>query len=155
MESFTDSAESSVRVQKSSEKTVFPISQQNIHDSVLSQKANTRIEVPMKFNMTRPTHNISKVSHKVYLSNDNRVLRKGVLKPSSITTCNLTHKAAKIPHVKLDIRKSSNNQSSTLSSNVIWSLCLKIHKQPSLANKRKPSLSFTKLSHLKAPKSAH
>ena len=70
MGSFTDSAESSVRVQKSSEKTVFPISQQNIHDSVLSQKANTRIEVPVKFNMTRPTHNISKVSHKVYLSNE-------------------------------------------------------------------------------------
>ena len=102
--------------------------------------------------MTRPTHKVSKVSSKV---NANRVLCKVVLKPHSIATCNLTHKAAKIPHVKLDIRKSSNNQSSTLSSNVIWSLCLKIHKQPSLANKRKPSLSFTKLSHLKARKSAH
>ena len=32
--SFTDSANSSARVRKSSKKTVFPISQKNIHDSV-------------------------------------------------------------------------------------------------------------------------
>ena len=113
-------------------KKVQTISQPNIHDSVLSQKSNARIEVPVKFNKPRPTHNISKVSNKVYLSNDNSFLRKDVLKPSSIATCNLTHKADKIPHVKLDIRKPSNNQSSTLSSNVIGSLCLKTHKQPSL-----------------------
>ena len=49
MGSFTDSVKSSVRVQKSSGKTVFPISQPNIHDSVLSQKSNARIEVPVKF----------------------------------------------------------------------------------------------------------
>ena len=49
MGSFTDSVKSSVRVQKSSEKTAFPISQPNIHDSVLSQKSNARIEVPVKF----------------------------------------------------------------------------------------------------------
>ena len=63
----------------------------------------------MKFDKTRPTLKSSKVPSKVYLDNANRVLRKDVLKPRSIATCNLTHKAAKIPHVKLDIRKSSNN----------------------------------------------
>ena len=92
---------------------------------------------------------------KVYLGNANRVLRKDVLKPRSIATCNLTHKAAKIPHVKLDIRKPSNNQSSTLSPNVIGSLCLNTHKQTSPANIRKPSRSVTKLSHLKSRNSAH
>ena len=68
-----------------------------------------RIEIPVKFNMIRPTHKSTKVSSKVYLGNANRVLGKDALKPCSIATCNLTHKAAKIPHVKLDIRKSSNN----------------------------------------------
>ena len=82
-------------------------------------------------------------------------MRKDVLKPRSITTCNLTNKAAKIPHVNLDIRKPSNNQSPTLSPNVIRSLCLNTHKQPSPANIRKPSRSVTKLSHLKAHNSAH
>ena len=57
--------------------------------------------------MAGPTHNISKVSSKVYLSNANRILCKYVLKPRSIATCNLTHKAANIAHVKLDIRKPS------------------------------------------------
>ena len=69
--------------------------------------------------MTRPTHNSSKVSSKVYLGNANRVLRTDVLKPGSIATCNLTH--------KLDIWKPSNNQSSTLSPDVIGSLCLNTH----------------------------
>ena len=101
------------------------------------------------------THDISKASRKVYLSDANRVLRKDVLKPRSISTCNLTHKAANIPHVKLDIRKPSNNQSSTLPPNVIGTSCLNTHKQPSPANIRKPSRSVTKLSHLKACKSAH
>ena len=86
-----------------------------------SRKSNTRIETPVKFSMTRPTHNSFKVSSKVYLGDADRVLRKDVLKPRSIATCNLTHKAANIPHVKLDIRKPSNNQSSILSPNVIGS----------------------------------
>ena len=77
--------------------------------------------------MIRPTHKSTKVSSKVYLGNANRVLGKDALKPCSIATCNLTHKAAKIPHVKLDIWKPSNNQSSTLSPNVIVSLCLNTH----------------------------
>ena len=75
-----------------------------------------RIEIPLKLNMTRPTHKVSKVSSKV---NANRVLCKVVLKPHPIATCNLTHKAAKIPHVKLDIRKPSNHQSSTLPPNIV------------------------------------
>ena len=56
--------------------------------------------------MTRPTRKISNVSCKV---NAKRVLCKDVLKPCSISTCNLTYKAAKIPRVKLDIRKPSNH----------------------------------------------
>ena len=59
--------------------------------------------------MTRPTHKSSKVSSKVYLRNANRVLCEDVLKPRPIATFNLTYKAAKIPHVKLDIRKPSTN----------------------------------------------
>ena len=81
----------------------------------------------MKFNKSSPTHNSSEVSNKVYLGNANRVFHKDVLKPRSIATCNLTHKAAKIPHVKFDIRKPSNNQSSALSLNAIGSSCLKVH----------------------------
>ena len=153
--SFTDSAKSSVCVRKSSDKSIFPISQLNIHNSVSCQKSNTRIEMPVKFNNSSPTHNSSKVSSKVYLGNANRVLRKDVLKPRSIATCNLTHKTAKIPHVKLDIRKPSNNQLSTVSPNVIGSLRLNTHKQPSPANIRKPSRSVTKLSHLKARNLSH
>ena len=65
--------------------------------------------------MTRPTHNISKVSSEVYSGNANGVLRKDVVKPRSTVTCNLTHKAAENPNVMLDIHKPSNNQSSTLS----------------------------------------
>ena len=53
--------------------------------------------------MTGPTHNISKVSSKVFFSDANRVLCKDVLKPRSIATCNLTHKTANIPHVKLHL----------------------------------------------------
>ena len=109
----------------------------------------------MKFNKIRPTHRSSKVSSKVYLGNANRVLREDVLKPRSIATCNLTHKAPKILHVKLDICKPSNNQSPTVSPNVIGSLRLNNHKQTSLANIRKSSRSVTKLSHLKARNSAH
>ena len=105
--------------------------------------------------MTGPTLSISKVLSKVYLSNANRVLGKDVLKPHSTVTCNLIHEAANIPHVKLDIRKPSNSQSSTLSPNVIGTLYLNTHKQPSSANIRKPSRSVTKLSHLKARKSVH
>ena len=82
-------------------------------------------------------------------------MRKDVLKPRSIATCNLTHKAAKILHVKLDIRKLSNYQSPTVSPNVIRSLRLITHKEPSHPNIRKPSRSVTKLSHLKACNSAH
>ena len=140
--SFTDSAKSSVRVRKSSDKSIFPHS-------------NTRIEIPVKFNKTSPIHKSSKVSSKVYLRNANRVLRKDVLKPRSIATCNLTHKAAKIPHVKLDIRKPSNNQLSTVSPNVIGSLRLNNHKQPPPTNIRKPSRSVTKLSHLKVRNLSH
>ena len=142
--SFTDSAKSSARVQKSSEKNVSPISQPNIHNSVSIPKSNTRIDMPVKFSMTRATQNSSKVSSKVYLGNANRVLCKDVLKPGSIATCNLTHKAAKIPYVKLNICKLSNNQSSTLSPNVIRSSCLNTHKQPLPANIRTPSRSVTK-----------
>ena len=114
-----------------------------------------RIEIPVKFNKTRLTHKSSKISSKVYLGNANRVLHKDVLKPRSIATCNLTHKAAKIPHVKLDIRKPSNNQPTTTSPNVIGSLHLNTHKQPLPANIPKQSRSVTKLSHLKALNSAH
>ena len=87
--SFADSDKSSARVQKSSEKNVFPISQPNIHNSVSIQKSITTIDMPVKFSMTRATQNSSKVSSKVYLGNANRVLRKDVLKPGSIATCNL------------------------------------------------------------------
>ena len=109
----------------------------------------------MKFNKIRPTHRSSKVSSKVYLGNANRVLREDVLKPRSIATCNLTHKAPKILHVKLDICKPSNNQSPTVSPNVIGSLHLNTHNQPSPANIRKPSRSVTKLCHLKVRNSVH
>ena len=105
--------------------------------------------------MTRPTHKSSKVSSKVYLGNATRVLSEDVLKPRSIATCNLTHKAAKIPHVKLDIRKLSNNQSPIVSPNVIRSLRLNTHKRPSHANIHKPARSVTRLSHLKAHNSVH
>ena len=111
-----------MRVRKSSDKSIFPISQRNFYNSVSSQKSNTRIELPVKFNKSSRTHNSSKVSRKVYLGNANRVLRKDVLKPHSIAPWNLTHKAAKIPHVKLNIHKPSNNQLSTVSPNVIGSL---------------------------------
>ena len=84
--SFTDTAKSSALVQKSFEKNVFPISQQNIHNFISSQKSNTRIEIPVKFNMTRPTHQSSTVFNKVYLGNASRVLHKDVLKPRCITT---------------------------------------------------------------------
>ena len=109
----------------------------------------------MKIDKKRQTLKSSKVLSKVYLDNANRVLHKDVLKPRSIATCNLTHKAAKIPHVKLDIRKLSNNQSPTVSPNVIRSLRSNTLKQPSHANILKPSRSVTKLSHLKARNSAH
>ena len=105
--------------------------------------------------MIRPTHKSSKVSSKLYLGNANRVLHKDVLKPCSIATYNLIHKAAKIPHVKLDIHKPSNNQPPTLSQNVIRSLRLNTHKQPSPANIHKPSRNVTKLSHLKTHNPAH
>ena len=154
MGSFTDTAKSSVRVRKSSDKSIFPISQPNIHNSVSSQKSNTRTKIPVKFDKTRPTLKSSEVPSKVYLDNVNRVLRKDVLKPRSIATCNLTLKAAKIPHVKLDIRKLFNNQSPTVSPNFIRSLRLNTHNHPSHANIRKSSPCVTKLSHLKARNSA-
>ena len=106
-----------------------------------SQKSNTRIEIPVKFDKTRPILKSSKVPSNVYVDNANRVLRKDVLKPRSIATCNLTYKAAKIPHVKLNIRRLYNNQSPTVSPNVIRSLRLNTHKQPSHANICKPSRS--------------
>ena len=136
MGSFTDAANSSVRVRQSSDKSIFPLSQPNIHNSVSSWKSNTKIEIPVKFNKIRPTHRSSKVSSKVYLGNANRVLREDVLKPRSIATCNLTHKAAKIPHVMLDIRKPTNNQSPTLSPNVVGSLRLNTsnHHLPTYVN---------------------
>ena len=57
MGSFTDTAKSSVRV-RSFDKSIFSISQPNIHNSVSSQKSNTRIEVPVKFqDKARPTLN--------------------------------------------------------------------------------------------------
>ena len=77
--------------------------------------------------MTGQTHNISKVSSKVYLSKANRVLRKDVLKSRYIVACNLTRKAANISHVKLNICNPFNNQSSTLSTHVIGTLCLNTH----------------------------
>ena len=64
----------------------------------------------MKFDKTRPTHKSSKAPSKVYLDNANKVfLCKDVLKPRSIATCNLTHKADKILNVKLEICKPSSN----------------------------------------------
>ena len=119
MESFTDAAKSSVHIQKSSDKSVFPISQSNIHNSVSSRKSNIRIEIPVQFNKARPTHKSYKGSSKVHLINANRVLCKDVLKPRSITTCNLTCKATTNSHVKLSICKPFNNQSTTVSPNVI------------------------------------
>ena len=155
MGSFTDTAKSSVRVRKSSDKYIFPIRQPNVHISVSSQKLNTRIEIPVKFDKKRPTLKSSEVPGKVYLDNANRVLRKDFLKPRSIATCNLTHKAGKIHHAKLDICKLSNNQSHKVSPNVIRSFCLSTYKQPSYANLCKPSRSVTKLSHLEFRNSAH
>ena len=61
----------------------------------------------------------------------------------------------KIPHVKIDICKPSNKQSSTSSPNVIETSCLNTRKQPSFTNICKPSSFVTKLSHLRARKSAH
>ena len=119
-----------------------------------SQKSNTRTKIPVKFDKTRPTFKSSEVPSKVCLDNVNRVLSKDVLKPRSIATCNLTLKAAKIPHVKLDICKLTNNQSPTVSPNVISSLRLNTHNQPSHANIRKPSRCVTKLSHLEDRNSA-
>ena len=55
MRSFTDTAKSSVRVRKSSDKSIFPISQPNIHNSVSSQNPNARIEIRVKFDKTRAT----------------------------------------------------------------------------------------------------
>ena len=110
MGSLTDSAKSSVCVRKSSDKSIFPISQSNIHYSVSNRKSNTRTEIPVKFNKTSPAYNSSRVSSNVYLGNANRFWRKDVLKPRPITTINLTHKPAKIPNVKVDIRKLSNIQ---------------------------------------------
>ena len=153
--SFTDTAKSSAHIRKSSDKSFFPISQPNIHNSVSSRKSNTKIEIAVKVSKTRPTHKSSKVSSKVYLRNANRVSRKDVLKPRLIVTSNLTYKAAKIPHVKFDICKPSNNQSPTVSLNVIESLRLNTHKQPSPSNIRKPSHGVTKLSHMTARNSAH
>ena len=75
LKSFTYSAKSNSWVRKSSEKAVFPISQPNIHNSLPSRKLNNRIEIPVKFNVTKPTHNSSKVSSKVYLGNANRALK--------------------------------------------------------------------------------
>ena len=82
------------------------------------------------------------------------VLRIDILKLCSVVSCNLTHKAAKIPHVKLDIRKPCNNKSPTFSPNVIGSLCLDAQRQASPTNIRKPSRSVTKLSHSKVRNSA-
>ena len=154
MRSFTDTAKSSVRVRKSSDKSIFPISQPNIHNSVSSQNPNARIEIRVKFDKTRATLKSSKVPSKVYLDGF-WVLRKDVLKARSTATCNLTHKASKIPHVKLDICKLSNNQLPTVSTNVIRSSRLNTRKQPSHTNMCEPSYSVTKLSHLKARNSAH
>ena len=111
LKSFTDTAKSSARVRKNSDKTVFHISQPNIHNSVSSRKLNTRIEIPVKLIKARPTHKGPIISSKVCLGNSDRVLHKDVLKVRSIATWNLTQKSAKIPHVKLDIPKPSNNQS--------------------------------------------
>ena len=52
----------------------------------------------MKFNITGPTYNIPEVSSKEFLSNADRLLRKDVLKPRSIATCNVSHKVAKTPY---------------------------------------------------------
>ena len=60
MGSFTDTAKSSVLVRKSSDKSIFPISQPNIHNSVSSQKSNTRIEIPVKFDKKRPPSRVLK-----------------------------------------------------------------------------------------------
>ena len=110
--------------------------------------------MPMKFNKIRPTQNNSKVSSKVCLGKANKVLCKDVFNPRSISTCNLSHKVAKIPHVKPDIRKPSNNQWPTVSPNIIGYLRLKTHK-PSPPNILKPPRSVTNSSHLMARNSAH
>ena len=81
MGSFNDTAKSSVRVRKSSDKSIFPISQPNTHNSVSSQKSKTRIEILMKFDKIRPTLKSSKVPSKLYLDYANKVLHKDVLKP--------------------------------------------------------------------------
>ena len=88
-------------------------------------------------------------------TNANRVHKDVILKPLSIATCNLTHKVANIPYVKLDICNQSKNQLSTLRPNVIGTSCLNTQKQPSPTNICKPSRSVTKLSHLKGRKSAY
>ena len=107
----------------------------------------------MKFNITGPNHNNSKVSYKVYLSNTSRVLHKDVLKPYSITIFNPIHKVTKVPHVKFNICKSFNNQSFALPANVFRNSCLNTCKKPSLTNIRKPLRGTSNLSYLKARKS--
>ena len=67
--SITDTTKLSACVRKSSDKTVFTISQPNIHNYVSSRKSNTRIKIPVKINRAKPTHKISKVSSKVYWGN--------------------------------------------------------------------------------------
>ena len=126
---------------------------------LLYQVENRILELKYPWSSTwhevQQVHKITKVSIKVYLGNADGVLIKYVFKPRSIAFCNLTHKAAKIPHLRLSICKSSNNQSLTLSPNIIVYLCLNTHKQSSPANIRKLSRSLTKLSHLKARHLAH
>ena len=156
--SFTDAAKSRARERKSSEKK--PFFQLVNQVFILLYKVENRIlELKYPWSSTwhefQQVHKISKVSIKVYLGNANGVLIKDVFKPRSIAFCNLTHKAAKIPHLRLRICKSSNNQSLTLSPNIIVYLCLNTHKQSSPANIRKLSRSLTKLSHLKARNLAH
>ena len=104
------------------------ISQLNSLNSVTNGKWNTNTEIAMKSTILGPTHNISEVSGKVYLSNADKVLRKEILKPCPIATCNLIHKAAEIPQVKVDIFKPTNNQPSALSPNVIGTSCLNTRK---------------------------
>ena len=78
-----------------------------------------------------------------------------MVKPRSVATSNQLHKAFKIPHLKVDIFKPSNNQSSAFSPNVIGTSCLNTREQPSPTNIGKSSRHVIKLSHLKTSKTAH
>ena len=60
---------STVWARKISIKTVFSTSQSNNNKPVINRNLNAMIEIPMKFSIRGPTHEISKVASNVYVRN--------------------------------------------------------------------------------------